>query len=65
MTKEIELALADPGGGAPGARPPPNGRGLMIFYAQKAKFSKKNSSLASLAIQFKHHFILNMPKTPL
>ena len=27
--------LADPGGGAPGARPP-NGRGPMIFYAQNA-----------------------------
>jgi len=32
------LALADPGGGTPGARPP-NGRGPMIFYAQNANFS--------------------------
>jgi len=33
------MTLADPGGGAPGARPPPNGRGPMIFYAQNANFS--------------------------
>ena len=35
------MALADPGGGAPEARPPPYGRGPMIFYlfyAQNANF---------------------------
>ena len=41
-------------GGAPGARPPPNGRGP-VFYAQNANFSQF-SSLASLAINFKHSF---------
>jgi len=32
-------ALADPGEGAPGLRPP-NGRGPMFFYAQQAYFSQ-------------------------
>ena len=36
--KKDSNPLADPGG-APGARPPPNGRGPMIFYAQNAIFS--------------------------
>jgi len=56
------LSLADPGGGAPGARPP-NGRGPMIFYAQNAIFSHFFSSLASLAINFKSNFNRNMAKT--
>ena len=34
------LSLADPGGGAHPAPPPPNGRGPMIFYAQNAIFSQ-------------------------
>ena len=34
------ISLADPGGGAPGAPPPPNGRGPMIFYVQNANFSQ-------------------------
>ena len=36
--KEMKLhtqPLADPGGGAPGAPPPPNGRGPMIFFMPK------------------------------
>ena len=40
QSRILLLTLADPGGGAPGARPPPNGRGPMIFYAQNAIFSQ-------------------------
>ena len=50
-------------GGAPGAPPPPNGRGPMIFYAQIAQFSLYFSTLASLAIHFKHNFNRNMART--
>jgi len=32
------MPLADPGGGRTRRAPPPNGRGLMIFYAQNANF---------------------------
>ena len=55
--------LADPGGGAHPARAPPNGRGPMIFCAKKRYFFSIFSSLASLAITFKHYFTLNMTKT--
>ena len=48
------------GGGAPGA-PPPNGR-VYDFYAPNAIFPKF-SSLASLAIHFKHNFKRKMVKT--
>jgi len=34
--------LADPGGGgAPGARPPPNGRGPMIFFSLRSRIILK------------------------
>jgi len=56
---QTPYALADPEGGAPGARPP-NGRGTMIFYAQNANFSQ--FFLRSL-IYFKHNFNRNMAKT--
>ena len=49
LSTHIYNSLADPGG-APGARPPPNGRGPMIFYAPNANVSQFFSSLASLAI---------------
>ena len=49
--------LADPGGAHP-APPPPNGRGPMIFLCLNANFIYF-SSLASLAINFKHTFNRN------
>ena len=42
MDKKFHFTLADPGGGAHPAPPPPNGRGPRIFYAQNAKFSQIN-----------------------
>jgi len=56
--------LADPGGAHP-ARAPPNGRGPMIFYAQNAIFLSFFSSLASLAINFKHNFNSSIAKNAL
>jgi len=53
------LTLADPGH-APGAPPPPNGRGLMNLYAQNAIFF---SFYFSLAMNFKHNLNRNMVKT--
>ena len=63
MWNVLTISLADPrGGGAPGARPP-NGRGPMIFLCPKRYFFAIFSSLASLAITFKHNFNRNMDLT--
>ena len=57
------MTLADPGGGAHLAPPPPNGRGPNIFLCPNSYFLTIFSSLATLAINFKHNFNRNMAKT--
>ena len=53
--------LADPGGGAPGAPPP-----LTTYdFMPKTLFFLNFSSLASVAISFKHNFDRNMAKNTL
>ena len=47
----------------PGARPPTNDRGHMIFYATKAILSLFFYLLASLAINVKYNLNRNMAKT--
>jgi len=58
-----KYSLADSGGGAAHPARQPNGRGSMILYDQNANFSQFFSSVASLAIKFKHNFNRNMAKT--
>ena len=54
------LTLADPGGGAHPARPPPNGRGPKIFLCPKRLVF---TIFSSLAINFKHNSNRIMAKT--
>ena len=52
-------------GGAHPARAPPNGSGPKIFLCPKRLFFTIFSSLASLAINFKHNFNRNMAQNTL
>ena len=60
--KQTLRTLADPGGGAPGARPP-NGRGPMIFYAYKANFSHFFPRSLRSRFILKSNFNRDMAKT--